>query len=304
MAISTVNQQPASLWRQYFALCKPKVVSLILFTTFVGMLLASDGIPNLDKMLWGLLGIGMAASSAAAINHIIDQRIDRIMMRTCRRPLATGMLNTFQASSFALGIGVISMLILGYFVNPLTAILTFASLIGYAVIYTMFLKYTTPQNIVWGGAAGAMPPLLGWVAITGEVSLEPIFLFLIIFIWTPPHFWALAIHRKKEYEQAKIPMLPVTHGIAHTKLQVLLYTLVLFVVSLLPYFFGFSQLLYLLAAALLNIGFVYYAWGLYRSENNKLAMKTFAYSITYLMLLFTFLLLDHFLFLNLKTLAL
>ncbi|MCK5810860.1 MAG: heme o synthase [Cocleimonas sp.] len=294
MAISTANH-PVTLWQQYFALCKLKVVALILFTAFVGMLLASQGIPDLEKMFWGLIGIGLAASSAAAINHIIDQRIDRIMMRTCRRPLAMGMLTTLQASSFAFAIGITSMAILIYFVNSLTAILTFASLIGYAVIYTVFLKYNTPQNIVWGGAAGAMPPLLGWCAITGEVSLESIFLFLIIFIWTPPHFWALAIHRKKEYEQAKIPMLPVTHGIPHTKLQILLYTLVLFVVSLLPYFFGFNQLLYLLVATLLNIGFVYHAWSLYRSDHTKLAMKTFRYSITYLIILFAFLLLDHFL---------
>ncbi|MCK5896545.1 MAG: heme o synthase [Cocleimonas sp.] len=296
MAISTVNQ-PVSLWQQYFALCKPKVVALILFTAFVGMLLASDGVPEIAKIIWGLLGIGMAAGSAAAINHIIDQRIDRIMMRTCRRPLATGMLNTVQASSFAFAMGIISMVILVYYVNPLTAILTFASLIGYAVIYTVFLKYKTPQNIVWGGAAGAMPPLLGWCAITGEVTLESIFLFLIIFIWTPPHFWALAIHRKKEYEKANIPMLPVTHGIPYTKRQVLLYSIALFVVSLLPYFFGFNNILYLLVAILLNIGFVYHTWSLYRSDNNKLAMKTFSYSITYLIILFAFLLLDHFLML-------
>ena len=298
MAISTVNQ-PVSPWQQYFALCKPKVVSLILFTAFAGMLLASQGIPDLKQMFWGLLGIGLAASSAAAINHVVDQRIDRIMMRTSRRPLAVGVLNTAQASSFAITIGIISMVILVYFVNPLTAMLTFFSLIGYAVIYTVFLKYRTPQNIVWGGAAGAMPPLLGWCAITGEVSLEPIFLFLIIFIWTPPHFWALAIHRKKEYEQAKVPMLPVTHGIAHTKLQVLLYSLALFVVSLLPYFFGFSHLLYLLAAIVLNVGFVYHTWNLYRSDNNKLAMKTFTFSITYLTVLFAALLMDHFLMLAL-----
>jgi protoheme IX farnesyltransferase len=296
MAISTVNQ-PVALWQQYFALCKPKVVALILFTAFVGMLLASQGIPDVAKILWGLIGIGMAASSAAAINHIIDQRIDRIMMRTCRRPLAMGILTTLQASSFAFAIGITSMVILVYFVNSLTAILTFASLIGYAVIYTIFLKYKTPQNIVWGGAAGAMPPLLGWCAITGEVTLESFFLFLIIFIWTPPHFWALAIHRKKEYEQAKIPMLPVTHGIPYTKLQILIYSIALFIVSLLPYFFGFNHLLYLLAATLINIGFVYHTWNLYRSDNNKLAMKTFTYSITYLIILFAFLLLDHFLFL-------
>lgn len=296
MAISTVNQ-PVALWQQYFALCKLKVVALILFTAFVGMLLASQGIPDIAKILWGLIGIGMAASSAAAINHIIDQRIDRIMMRTCRRPLAMGTLTTLQASSFALAIGIISMVILVYFINPLTALLTFASLIGYAVIYTVFLKYKTPQNIVWGGAAGAMPPLLGWCAITGEVTLESFFLFLIIFIWTPPHFWALAIHRKKEYEQAKIPMLPVTHGIPHTKLQILIYSIALFIVSLLPYFFGFNHLLYLLVATLINIGFVYHTWNLYRSDNNKLAMKTFTYSITYLIILFAFLLLDHFLIL-------
>ena len=294
MATSTIDQS-APLWQQYFTLCKPKVVSLILFTTFVGMLLASQGIPDLDKMLWGLIGTGMAASSAAAINHIIDQRVDRVMFRTCNRPLPTGKLNTFQATLFAISIGIISMMILLYFVNTLTAILTFSSLIGYAVIYTMFLKYSTPQNIVWGGAAGAMPPLLGWCAITGNVTLEPIFLFLIIFTWTPPHFWALAIHRKKEYEKANIPMLPVTHGIPHTKLQILLYTIVLFVISLLPYFFGFNHELYLIASILLNTGFIYYSWNLYRSDNNKLAIKTFAYSITYLAILFAFLLLDHFL---------
>jgi len=282
-------------WRELYALCKPKVVYLIVFTAIVGMLLASPGMVPLDILFFGTLGIGLGAASGAAINHWVDQRIDAIMERTQDRPLPQGQLTSAQALTFALSLGVISMLLLGLFVNLLTAILTLVSLVGYAVIYTMFLKRSTPHNIVLGGAAGAAPPILGWTAVTGEVNTEALLLFLVIFIWTPPHFWALAIRRRKEYAAAGVPMLPVTHGVEFTKLNILLYTLMLVAVTLLPFAIQMSGLLYLSGALALGIGFVWHAWRLYSTDGDAHSMKTFGYSIFYLSALFAFLLADHYL---------
>ncbi len=284
-------------WRDYYELCKPKVVGLILFTTVVGMLLA---IPDFASVPWhvvvfGLLGIGLAAASGAAMNHWVDQRIDAVMQRTQNRPLPEGKMASQSALFFSLALGVISMLVLVIKVNALTALLTLVSLIGYAVIYTMFLKRTTPQNIVWGGAAGAAPPLLGWTAITGDLNSEALLLFMIIFIWTPPHFWALAIRRRKEYASVGVPMLPVTHGVAFTKLHILLYTLMLLVVSLMPFIINMSGLIYLAGAVSLGIGFIYHASKLYLAKDDSHAMKVFGYSIFYLSALFAFLLADHYL---------
>jgi len=245
-------------WRSYYELCKPKVVYLIVFTGFVGMLLAEHGgLPAWDILIAANLGIGLAAASGAALNHMIDQRIDALMHRTEKRPLPSGRLDTLHVFLFAVSLGLIAMAILLAFVNVLTAVLTFIALIGYAVIYTVFLKRNTPQNIVLGGAAGAAPPLLGWTAVTGEVATEAVLLFLIIFVWTPPHFWALAIRRRKEYAKAGIPMLPVTHGVPFTKEQILLYTLLLFTVSLMPAVIHMSGLIYLSGAISLGIGFIY-----------------------------------------------
>jgi protoheme IX farnesyltransferase len=278
----------------YLALCKLKVVSLIVFTAVVGMFLAVPGMVPLDKLIFGTLGIGLAAASAAAINHVLDARIDAVMRRTRRRPLPTGHLTEGQALAFAALLGVVSMLMLWFLVNPLTAVLTFISLIGYAIVYTAFLKRATPQNIVIGGAAGAAPPVLGWVAITGDIHAHALLLFLIIFTWTPPHFWALAIARKDEYAQVNIPMMPVTHGIEFTRLQILLYTILLFIVGLLPWLTGMSGWLYLLGAIGFGGGFLYYAVAMMRSDAPELPMKTFSYSITYLMGIFSFLLADHY----------
>ncbi|MEE9575301.1 MAG: heme o synthase [Gammaproteobacteria bacterium] len=284
----------APKWRDYYELCKPKVVMLIIFTAVVGMLLAVPGALPLGKVIFATFGIGLAAASGAAINQLVEQRTDAIMARTRNRPLPQGELNTRNALIFALALCAISMVILVYKVNTLTALLTFISLIGYAVIYTMFLKPATPQNIVLGGAAGAAPPLLGWVAMTGEVSSEALLLFLIIFIWTPPHFWALAIRRREEYASVGIPMLPVTHGVPFTKLQILLYTILLLAVSLLPFVIHMSGIIYLAGAIALGIGFIWQAFVLYRSDTDDHAMKTFGFSIFYLSVLFGFLLLDHY----------
>jgi len=232
MAITTIALETPSLWRQYLELCKPKVVLLIVFTSLVGMILSSPTLISLELIFFANLGIGLAAASGAAINHWVDQKIDAEMERTHNRPLPTGGISSVSAISFALILCVLSMVILLATTNPLTALLTFISIIGYAVIYTMFLKRWTPQNIVWGGAAGAAPPLLGWAAVTGEVNTEALLLFLIIFIWTPPHFWALAIRRRDDYAKVNVPMLPVTHGIPFTKVQVLLYTFMLLAVTL------------------------------------------------------------------------
>jgi len=282
-------------WSQYYKLTKPKVVYLIVFTAMVGMLLAVDGAVPLDIFVFGLLGIGFAAASGAAINHVVDERIDQIMERTKDRPIASGDLGQGKALIFALSLGAIGIAMLLIFINVLTAVLTFFSLVGYALIYTMYLKRATPQNIVLGGAAGAAPPLLGWTAVTGQVETEALLLFLIIFIWTPPHFWALAIRRREEYAKADIPMLPVTHGVYFTKIQILLYTILLFIVTLVPFLVQMSGLIYLAGAVSLGIGFLYYAIKLYRDdEPNVIAMKTFSYSIFYLSVLFGFLLVDHY----------
>jgi protoheme IX farnesyltransferase len=282
-------------WTHYYNLTKPKVVLLIVFTAMIGMLLAAEGPPPLDIFVFGLLGIGLAAASGAAINHVVDEHIDRIMERTRNRPLVSGDLDQRSALLFALALGALGIGLLVAFVNFLTALLTFFSLVGYALIYTMYLKRATPQNIVLGGAAGAAPPLLGWTAVTGTVDTEALLLFLIIFVWTPPHFWALAIRRREEYARAEIPMLPVTHGVLFTKIQILLYTILLVVVSVMPFVVKMSGLMYLAGALALGVGFLYYAVKLYRDEQpNRIAMKTFGYSIFYLSLLFMFLLADHY----------
>lgn len=281
-------------WREYLELCKPNVVALIVFTAVVGMLLAAPGMVPLDALVFGTLGIGLAAGSAAAINHVVDRKIDAIMGRTSRRPLPQGSVSTRDALVFALVIGAIAMAMLWLLVNPLTALLTFLSLIGYAVVYTMYLKRATPQNIVIGGAAGAAPPVLGWAAVTGSVDPGALLLFLIIFTWTPPHFWALAIHRAEEYRKVDMPMLPVTHGNDFTRLQILLYTVLLLVVTLLPYGYGMSGGLYLGGAMVLGLGFLYYAVRLYRNDDDRMPMRTFGYSIVYLMALFALLLVDHY----------
>jgi protoheme IX farnesyltransferase len=258
------------------------------------MFLATPGMVPWAVLLYGTVGIGLAASSAAAINHVVDHRIDSIMARTMRRPLPEGKVSIVNAIIFAWFLGTISMGILAFLINPLTAGLTALSLIGYGFIYSMFLKRATPQNIVIGGAAGAAPPVLGWTAVTGTLDPNALLLFLIIFVWTPPHFWALAIYRRDDYAAADIPMLPVTHGVAFTRLHILLYTILLFIVTLLPYLVGMSGVFYLAGAVLLGVGFLYYTILMYFNHEDRLAMQTFSYSIIYLMLLFAFLLIDHY----------
>ena len=294
-----VKQEPFRLellryWNDYYELCKPRVVALIVFTAIVGMLLATPGMVPWQPLLFGTLGIGMAAASAAAINQIVDQRVDADMLRTRNRPLPTGHLTNVQALVFAGLLGMVSMAILVLLVNPLTAILTLCSLIGYAFIYTMYLKRATPQNIVIGGAAGAAPPVLGWTAVTGQIDPNSLLLFLIIFAWTPPHFWALAIHRREEYSKVNIPMLPVTHGVAFTRLQVLLYTIILVAVTALPFAVHMSGWLYFVGAMILGAVFLSYAIKLQSGKDERIAIKTFGYSILYLMLLFALLLVDHY----------
>jgi heme o synthase len=286
---------PAGRLHEYYELCKPRVVMLIVFTAVVGMFLAVPGLPPLSALLWGTLGIGLQAASAAAVNQIIDREIDARMARTCGRPLVTGALGMTECIAFATALGLLGFVLLWFWVNPLTAVLTQLTLIGYAGVYTLFLKRATPQNIVIGGAAGAVPPVLGWAAVTGTVDPHALLLFLIIFIWTPPHFWALAIERHKEYAAAEIPMLPVTHGIEYTRTQVLLYTVLLFISSLLPFVFGMSGWFYLLGAALLSGVFLVYAIRLKFAPVPGLPMRTFGYSIVYLMGIFTLLLVDHYL---------
>lgn len=283
------------LVHQYLELTKPRIVALLVFTAVIGMFLAVPGMVPLQPLLAGAVGIWLAAASASAINHLIDQRIDRLMARTSARPLATGTLRSGQVLGFALALAVASMLILVLWVNVLTAVLTFASLIGYAVVYTRFLKRATPQNIVIGGAAGAAPPMLGWVAVTGELHPYALLLFLIIFIWTPPHFWALAIFRKDDYSRAQVPMLPVTHGVQYTRWHVLMYTVLLLLVSVMPWLTGMSGLFYLGGALVLGGGFLYYAIRLLNPPDDWFAMRVFNYSIIYLMALFAFLLVDHYL---------
>jgi len=279
---------------QYLELCKPRVVFLIVFTAVVGMFLAVPGWPPLIPLLAGTLGIGLAASSAAAVNHLLDHRIDAKMARTRRRPLASGKLTEKKVLVFALVLGLLAIGVLLWWVNPLTAELTFLSLIGYAIVYTVWLKRATPQNIVIGGAAGAAPPVLGWTAVTGSLDPHALLLFLIIFVWTPPHFWALAIYRKEEYALVNIPMLPVTHGAAFTRLQILLYTVLLVIVTTLPFLTHMSGVVYLAGASVLNLGFLWYALRMMVSKDILLPMYTFAFSITYLMVLFIFLLVDHY----------
>lgn len=281
-------------WRDYYELTKPKVVTLITFTAMVGMFLATYSFVPWEILIFGSLGIALVAGSAAAINHLVDQRIDSVMARTRRRPLPSGHLDPRQVVIFASLIGSMGMALLFAVTNVLCALLTFASLIGYAFVYTMFLKRATPQNIVIGGAAGAAPPLLGWVAVTGTIEPGALLLFLIVFAWTPPHFWALAISRRNDYAKVDIPMLPVTHGVAFTKLQILLYTILLVLITLLPYLIGMSGLIYLISAGVLGGRFLVYAWRLYRAEDNKLAMPTFWYSIVYLFALFAALMIDHY----------
>ncbi|MGQ7846821.1 heme o synthase [Granulosicoccus sp. 3-233] len=281
-------------WRDYLEITKPKVVLLLVFTALVGMALAVPLWLPLQESVFGLLGIGLASGSAAAINHVIDQRTDAIMKRTENRPLPMGALSTRQCLVFALLLGVIAMAILVFLVNPLTAVLTFFSLIGYAIIYTVYLKRATPQNIVIGGAAGAMPPVLGWAAVTGEVSASALLLFLIVFIWTPPHFWALAIHRRDDYAKVDIPMLPVTHGIPFTRVQIFLYTVLLVVISIFPYLIHMSGLLYLGGALILGAMFLYHAWKMFDDKATSQPIKTFVFSINYLMWLFGIMLVDHY----------
>jgi len=291
-----VNQRLPLLaqWRDYYTLTKPRVVQLLVFTAVVGMFLATPGMVPWDVLILGSLGIGLSAASGAAVNHVVDQRVDAQMTRTRGRPLPTGRVSDRDAFVFAILLGVVGLSLLAVAINPLTAVLTFLSLIGYAVVYTIFLKRATPQNIVIGGAAGAAPPVLGWAAVTNDVSIDALLLFLIIFTWTPPHFWALAIARKDDYARAGVPMLPVTHGIEITKAFVLCYTVLLVNVTLLPYITGMSGLLYLAGAVSLGAGFLYYAVRLKLSSRAEVAMQTFGYSIVYLMALFSFLLVDHY----------
>ncbi|WP_426237091.1 heme o synthase [Pseudomonas sp. TWP3-2] len=295
-----IGERPAqALWRDYLELTKPKVVVLMLITSLVGMFLATRAGVPWTVLVFGNLGIALCAGGAAVVNHVVDRRIDALMARTHKRPLAEGRVSPAAALTFALVLALLGQALLLTFTNPLTAWLTLASLLGYAVVYTGFLKRATPQNIVIGGLAGAAPPLLGWTAATGHVSAEPLLLVLIIFAWTPPHFWALAIHRKEEYAKADIPMLPVTHGEHYTKVHILLYTFTLLAVSLLPYVIHMSGVLYLICALGLGARFLQWAVVLYRGTRPHAAINTFKYSIYYLFLLFIALLVDHYLLLNL-----
>ncbi len=281
-------------WRDYWALTKPRVVALIMLTALVGTLLAAPGVPPLEALIFGNLGIALAAASAAAVNHVLDSHIDARMLRTRRRPLPSGQLTHRQALLFALALAVASMALLVACVNWLTAVLCFASLIVYAVVYTVWLKRATPQNIVIGGAAGAAPPVLGWVAVTNHIDPQALLLFMIIFTWTPPHFWALAIARRQDYVRVGIPMLPVTHGVELTRLHVLLYTVMLCVVTLLPFLTGMSGLIYLAAALALNARFLWHVVVMKRTRSDERALLVFRFSITYLMWLFLALLVDHY----------
>ena len=294
MKIMKIEAETATVWRDYWELTKPRVVALMLLTSVIGMLLAVPGMVPLDVLILGNLGIALCAGSAATVNHLVDRHIDNKMARTFNRPVAQGRVEPRQALLFALLLGAAGMTVLLGFINALTAWLTLASLLGYALVYTLFLKRATPQNIVIGGLAGAAPPLLGWTAVTGDISGHALLLVLIIFAWTPPHFWALAVHRREEYANAGIPMLPVTHGEQYTKLHILLYTLILFAVSLLPYVTRMGGWLYLLGAVLLGGGFLYHSLRLMWGRSPDAGMDTFRYSIVYLMALFVVMLLDHY----------
>ncbi len=281
-------------WRAYYDITKPKVVALLVLTALVGMSLSVPGGLPWQLLLPAMLGIALLSSAAAAINHIVDEKIDTVMGRTHNRPLPEGRISATSAIVFATSIALLGFIILYALVNPLTAFLTFAGLVGYSFVYTMYLKRATPQNITIGGLAGAIPPLLGWTAMTNEIAPNALLLVLIIFTWTPPHFWALAIHRKDDYAKVNIPMLPVTHGVSFTKTQILLYTVLLFIVCLLPYLVGMSNWLYLVGACSLNLIFFGYAWQLKFHAKEETAMATFKFSIIHLMLLFIILLLDHY----------
>lgn len=290
---SSVDSSPVS-WREYYEITKPKVVALLVLTALVGMSLSVPGAIPWQVLIPAMLGIGLLSSAAAAINHIVDQRIDAVMARTHNRPLPNGRISNTRAIAFAATLSVIGFAMLYTLINPLTAWLTFAGLVGYSVIYTMYLKRATPQNITIGGLAGAIPPLLGWTAMTNEVHPHALLLVLLVFVWTPPHFWALAIHRRDDYAKVNIPMLPVTHGISFTKTQILLYTVLQFVVGLIPYLVGMSNWIYLIGACVLNLMFFAYAWKLKFNAEDDTAMKTFRFSIVHLMALFVILLADHY----------
>jgi heme o synthase len=293
MAISL--QRMSVSFQSFFLMCKPRVTALIVFTAMIGMFLAAPGMLPLDLLLNATVGIALASGAAAAFNCLIEQKIDAVMARTRARPLPTGQVTSTQTAIFATLVGTLGLAILYFNINPLTMWLTFATFVGYAVIYTIFLKPATPLNIVIGGASGAMPPVLGWAAVTNVVSPEALILFLIIFAWTPPHFWALALYRRNEYAKSGLPMLPVTHGEEFTRLHILLYTVILVAVTLMPYGSGMSGLIYLAASVVLNVVFMAYAIGLYRKYSDDLARRTFRYSILYLTLLFAALLVDHYL---------
>ena len=295
-AADNITAAPRATWRDYYELTKPNVVLLMILTSAIGMFMAVPGMVPLDALLLGNLGIALCAGAAAAVNHLVDERVDQRMARTHKRPVAQGKIGTRQAALFALVLGGLGMSILLLWINALTAWLTLFSLLGYAVIYTMFLKRATPQIIVIGGLAGAAPPLLGWTAVTGEVHGHALLLVLIIFAWTPPHFWALAIHRREEYAAVDIPMLPVTHGVPFTKLHILLYTIIMFLITLLPYATRLSGPLYLLGAVMLGAGFLYWAGELMWGKNKNAPMETFKYSLVYLAALFVVMLVDHYLF--------
>lgn len=294
MATVLLSRQHSRLWRDYLELTKPKVVALLVLTAWVGMVLASESLASWPLLIAATLGIGLLSAAAAALNHVVDQRIDALMARTHSRPVARGRVSSKNAIIFACSLALTGFLLLYFAVNPLTAWLTLLSLFGYAVVYTMFLKRATPQNIVIGGLAGAMPPLLGWTAVTGELHSHALLLVMIIFAWTPPHFWALAIHRRDDYARVNMPMLPVTHGIDFTKSAILLYTLLLCLVCLLPYIVGMTGVIYLVGSTLLNLRFLQYAWKLKFAADSSTAMATFKFSIVHLMVLFLVLLVDHY----------
>lgn len=281
-------------WRDYFEMCKPRVVLLMLLCSLVGMFLATPGMVPWDILIFGNLGIALVAGSAAAMNHLMDVRIDTVMARTRNRPMVLGKVSNTQGAIFIGVTGVLGMAILAILVNPLTAWLNLASWVGYGIVYTVYLKRATPQNIVIGGIFGAAPPLFGWTAVTNSIDPGGLLLVLIIFAWTPPHFWALAIDRMEDYKKADIPMLPVTHGEAYTKLHILLYTIIMIIVSILPFLIGMSNILYFISALALGAGFLYWSLVLYKGNNRKAPMETFRYSILYLGLLFLALLLDHY----------
>ena len=295
MSTSSFERPPMPRWRQYWVLTKPRVTQLAVFCAIIGMFLATPGMVPWPILIGGSIGIWLLAGAAFAVNCLIEQAVDAKMRRTAWRPSATGEITPFQIIIFSCGLGGAGMVVLWFYTNPLTMWLTFATFVGYAVIYTWYLKPATPQNIVIGGLSGAMPPALGWVAVTNQLSDEAWLLVLIIFVWTPPHFWALALYRREDYVQAGLPMLPVTHGEKFTLLNILLYTLILLAASILPYIYGMSGIFYLVSAIILSGIFIYYAIRLYQNYSDQLARKTFKYSISYLALLFAAILIDHYL---------